>query len=492
MSFDREKINQILNKEDFITDNNTLAQLYTFSIEKDMKELIGSVFPTNSLQIIKLMSYFRELKNINVLIYSSQVHSEYLNHQDRKNQTIIMDLRNMKNISFINKKNRVCVVEPGVTFEELGDILKTHGMRPLAPFLPPPGKSVLAAALERMPHMIPKKQWDISDPLLCLEVIFGNGKLFRTGEAAGPQSIEKNRAFGAALTNPLGPGQLDLFRILQCSQGSFGAVSWASIQIDEIPSKRIINFVVDESLNEMIEFIYKTVRRRWIDEVLILNNTLFKALFPSLRNEPLKKYIMIYSINGYTGFLPEEKITYQYDNCHDILRELKLNSEERIGSITQSNIEPIFDGKVLNPHPKIRGNRIILDIYYNTTLDRIQTHLDLVEEILRKHNFPSKRLYIYIQPVVQARAVNIELSLLTNESNSDSDKFSINTAQNIIKTIAQKLDEIGAFFSRPNYITDEIAFSKSSENNKVYIEALQKLKRIFDPDNILNNGIMIF
>lgn len=492
MTLNKQKVLEIIKEEDFVSEEDILKSVYCSpNIKEEFKVPVASVFPHDSDEILNLMRIFRNIKDINVVILSSNATARVLNPPVRLDNTVIMDLSKMKNMSFINKKNRVCVIESGVKFEEYAQELKKNGMRPLAPFLPLPGKSVLASALERTPHMNPKKQWDISDPLLCLEVIFGNGKLFRTGESAGPQSIEKNREFGAALTNPTGPGQLDLFRILQGSRGSYGAVSWASMQIDEIPKKRVVNFIEENSTNKLVDFIYQVVRRRWIDEVFLINNTLFKAIFPSV-TDTIKKYLMIYSINGYEGFLPEEKVEYQYDNCVEVLNELGLESKENIANISSQEIIPILDGIVLESHPKISNTLVPIEIYYDTTLDRIQNQLDTLEKFLIQHEFPLERLYIYAQPVIQARSVEVQLTLMADTPSTGSQEFPVLEVRTLVKEMAKKITQMGGFFSHSNDLTDEIAFSTKSKNNEIYINALLKLKQIFDPDKILNNGVMVF
>jgi hypothetical protein len=337
--------------------------------------------------------------------------------------------------------------------------------------------------------MIPKKQFDISDPLLCMEVVFGNGEMFRTGEAAGPHSIEENRKFGGALTNPLGPGQTDIFRIIQGAKGSYGCVSWISMQCDLIPEKRVISFIESDLIEPLTEFLYSTIRKRWIDEAFIINSNLFKATFPSVIGA-LKEYVMIYAINGYELF-PEDKIAYQTASCNEILAEIGFGAKDSIAGITQEDVEPILDGNTVDPHPKYSEEKIAVDLFYNTTLNRLRDHLSGAKEILNKYGFPSERTYIYIQPVIQARAVNVEFFLLADRPNfgGKSQEFTLEKVNELAREIAKYIASKGAFFSRSYPLINDLAYS---DHNEVFQKGLRKLKRIFDPDNILNHGQLIF
>ena len=488
MSLEIQKLTDIVDKEEIIVDPEILHSCYCKPILEG-KAIVpkAAVLPKNTEQIIELLQYFRTIKNINIVVISSTTSPKFLNDTNSRENTVIIDLHEMKEVIFIDKRNRVCVVEPGVTWKDLIPKLKTHGLRPLSPFLPRPGKSALASVLDREPHLVPKKQYDISDPLLCMEVVFGNGEMFRTGEAAGPQSLEENRKFGAALTNPIGPGQTDIFRIIQGAKGSYGIVSWISMQCDEIPVKRIVSFVESDDVNPLTEFLYAVVRKRWIDEAFILNDTLFKSIFP-LTNSSIKKYVLVFAINGYENFFPDEKISYQFESCNEVLKNLNIEAVDNIAGITQKDIEPLLDGNTIDPHPKFSEKTISIDVFYNSTLDRIQEHISSVDDILKKQGFPLERVNIYLQPVIQARSVNIEFSLLADRPDSGNQEFSIEKVKKICKIIAQNVASKGAFFSRSYNLINDIAFSRDD----AFIEGLIKLKRIFDPDNILNKGQLIF
>ena len=69
---------------------------------------------------------------------------------------VIMDLSGMKRIIMMDRRNRVALIEPGVTFSQLQPELAKQGMRLSMPLLPRASKSVLGSLLEREPIMNPR------------------------------------------------------------------------------------------------------------------------------------------------------------------------------------------------------------------------------------------------------------------------------------------------------------------------------------------------
>lgn len=79
---------------------------------------------------------------------------------------IVCDLSRMKKIVRADRRNRVALVEAGVTFDELDAALEKVGLRAMTPLAPRKGKSVVACYLDRNPTLVPRAQWDLSDPPL--------------------------------------------------------------------------------------------------------------------------------------------------------------------------------------------------------------------------------------------------------------------------------------------------------------------------------------
>ena len=148
--------------------------------------------------------------------------------------SVIVDLSGMKNVIRIDRRNRVTMIEPGVTFDQLIPELEKEKLRLNLPLLPRKNKSVIGSMLEREPVIMPNYQWDALDPLTCIEVIFGTGDIFRTGSAAGPGSLEEQWAAKQAQVNPMGPGQTDFARVVQGAQGTIGIVTWTTVRCELI------------------------------------------------------------------------------------------------------------------------------------------------------------------------------------------------------------------------------------------------------------------
>ena len=130
MSIDLKKIYEIIDKSSVLTDVNVLNDIYCKPIlDGTSNTPIAAILPKNTKEIQELFRYFREIKGINVVTVSSQTSPKFLNDTVSSENTVIIDLKKMKDIPFINKRNRVCVVEPGVTWDQLQDELAKEGKK---------------------------------------------------------------------------------------------------------------------------------------------------------------------------------------------------------------------------------------------------------------------------------------------------------------------------------------------------------------------------
>ena len=143
----------------------------------------------------------------------------------------------MDRILRIDRRNRMAVIEPGVTYPQLQAALADHGMRLAMPLLPRRGQVRGRQSARAPADAIPRYNFHLPEPLRSCGVVWGNGDVMFTGEAgAGPLSLEAQWQGGLVQADPKGPGQTDFFRLLTGAQGTFGVVTWAAVRCDLVPA----------------------------------------------------------------------------------------------------------------------------------------------------------------------------------------------------------------------------------------------------------------
>ncbi len=489
--------NDIINKLKtiFDEDNISVDTKILKSYEKDAslgfmdpKMPLCVVWPKNIKEVQQLI----KLSNDNsyaLLPISSEAPRFHGTSVPRNNNTIVVDFSRMKKILNIDVQNRGVMLEPGVNFGEYIEEAKKQGLRPHLPLYPYAKKSVVGAALDREPSIIPKYHWDIADPLLCTEVVFGTGNMFRTGAAAGPGSLDQQKESGGAQKNPMGPTQFSPFRIIQGAQGSIAFVTWATLKVQRAIDIRKTFYITSDKLDDNFDFIYELLKYRLGDEILILNNLNLAALIgkdtssiEKLRKE-LPEWIGIISITG-TGELAQDKINWQEGDIAEYAEKFGVNLKASISGVSSDNVNKILEEA--SPVPwrlKYKGG--CDDIFFISTLDRTPTYKDIMWNVSKQENFDTSNIGVYIQPIVQGCNVHCEFDLFFNPD----DEKECNITKNAFIKSSQALINKGAFFNRPYGIWSDMIYSKIPKN---IINSMKKVKGIFDPNNVLAPGALCF
>jgi FAD/FMN-containing dehydrogenase len=423
------------------------------------------------------------------LIFSSSAPPRFRGDSIPEGEGIIVDMSGMSKIVRMDRRNKVALVEPGVTFSQLIEGADKMGLKVLMPLLPRYGKSVLASYLEREPIQIPKYHWDMTDPLLCTELVFGTGDIFRTGSAGGPGNLEQQWAAGGAQKNPMGPGQTDLVRIVQGSQGTMAAVTWGSVKLEVKPALHKIYFVPDDRLGRLVDFTYRALRPKLGDEWFILNSY---ALANLLADDSGKiadiaskqaPWTLVYGVSGY-DYLPEKRVAYQEQDLADLAQACGLKAVPEVPGCSWIRMESILASPSPEPYYKLRPKGGFLDIFFLTTLDQVEPLLSIMESMCEKYEYSYSQLGTYVQPIQHGRAVHVEFTIYYDpEDGEDKQK-----AEALLKEASKALDTAGAFFSRPYGIWSDMAYARCPDT----VQALRKVKNILDPDHVLNRGKLCF
>jgi FAD/FMN-containing dehydrogenase len=403
---------------------------------------------------------------------------------------VIVDFTKMKHIMRIDSLNRYAMVEPGVTYGELIPELKKQGLKLNAPLLPRASKSVVTSRLEREPVIIPKYQYDYLDPLLTLEVVYGTGDDFRTGSASGPGTLETLKA---DKVNPFGPGAFDFFRFVSGAQGTMGLVTWAVTKTEVLPSLQKLYFIPIEDVRKLTSPMNQLLKRRVVDECLGLNNVNLSAIlaeewpkdFQKLKLN-LPSWTVMVCVAGYQR-RPEERVNIQEKYLMQICEDLGLKPQTTLSGVEGKEnlfLELLSNPWHRKPYWKLRYKSSCNDIFFLTTLSKVPQFIGLMKEIVSKHHYPIDDVGCYIQPMVQGRGCHCEFNLPYDESNVEE----VTAVQKLFMDASETLMNNGAFFSRPYGPWSDMVYRQDAEG----VATLNTLKRIFDPNNILNPGKLCF
>ncbi len=447
------------------------------------------VKPADAKQIQKLVNLANETQTPLVPVSSGPPHFRG-DTVPGTGGAVVVDLSRMKKIISVDRPRRVAMVEPGVTFGELIPAAEKEGIRLNMPLLPRKAKTIVGSLLEREPVIMPKYQWDISDPLACVEVIFGSGDEFRTGQAAGPGSVDEQWKVGGIQKAPYGPGVASWHRIIQGSQGTMGIVTWVSMRCELLPSLEEPFVVGSASLDTLMELTSWLVRLKMVNECFILNNVNLAAIsakkwpkdYQRLRDS-LPPWILFYNVAGY-NYYPEERIASHVKGITDITQRLGIEAVKSAGEVSANDILKAVQQPSAEPYWKLRYKGGCEDIFFLTINDKLDNQIYAMYNQVEKAGYPASDMGIYIQPVVQGTGVHCEFNLFYDPDN----RSEVSKVKDLSASAVRSLLARDAFFSRPYGLNTDLIVNRDAATVKV----LNKLKNMFDPNHVMNPGKVCF
>ncbi len=482
----KEKLKEIVGAENFSDAPNVLK-----SYASDLSLVpTGApsyvVKPKDAHEVQKIIQYANE-QSIPVVPVSSDIHFHGVTIP--KQGGVVLDLGRMRKILEIDEDNRRVRIEAGVHWQQLTGELAKRGMRMIMPLLPPANRSVLTDYLER--EVPTNTVYDYGEPMQSLEIVWPTGEIFRMGSASVngyPDSVSKG-------ANPSGPG-LDFYRFVQGAQGTMGVVTWVNLKIESIPRMDRIYVAAVDDLAYVQEFLYRILPRRIGQECLLLNNVDLAAILAE--DWPKDFDILCGSLPPWTLILvvsgllrrPEEKIAYEENFLNQVVKNefRKMELRENLPGI------PGIGRKLLSmlrkPWPEEKtywkniwkGGSQSLSFIARPVSSPV--YVDLVEELATQYGYSVNDIGCYIQPIEHNRACHMEFTFFYDPKDA-SEKALI---ASLYRNTALALMNQGAFFTRPYGELSQMVYERASG----YTAALKRLKKVFDPKNIMNPGNLCF
>ncbi len=399
---------------------------------------------------------------------------------------VVVDLSRMKKIIRIDPRNKIAMIEPGVTFSDLQAALAKESLTAYMPLAPRQYKSLIGSVLEREPVTMPAHHWDSADPLLCIEVVFGSGDRFRTGEASGPDTVEEQWEMDRVQMNPFGHSHVDFHRLVAGAQGTIGIVTWATLKCCYLSKISRALLVPSDSLEPLIDLIYQPLKFRLGGKLFILNGLNLACLLGGSPGEiqELKKalppWMLFVSFEGY-GVLPEDKVAYEEADFTAMAESCGLKPQPVVSDVKADDLNALLSRPSPEPYWKTKLKGSYQDIFFLTTLDKTPGFSAAMAKLAPRYDFPPQDIGVYIQPIVQGTSCHCEFNLYYDTPGADA-------VRGLMESAGDTLAQMGAFFSRPYGAWKDAAY-----RNAAGTAAMQKkVKEIFDPNGILNPGKLNF
>ncbi|MBU4011167.1 MAG: FAD-binding oxidoreductase [Proteobacteria bacterium] len=402
---------------------------------------------------------------------------------------VVVDLSKMNKIIRVDRRNRVAMIEPGVTFGEFIAALDKEGLAAHMPLVPRSTKSVVGSYLEREPITMPRHHWDPQDPLLCMEVIFGDGHLFMTGSAAGPGTLAQQWENKRAQIRPMGPAQTDFQRVVQGSQGTMGIVTWLSVKCRVKPELKKSFLVPAKKVEDLLGLVQKMQKVLLGDDCLILNSHNLACIMAKDSSEvatlkdALPPYVLFISAEG-RGVSPEDKVAYQVNDIKIAAQANGLIPLEALPcGLSADDVAAALAKPSDEPYWKNKAKGACRDIFFLTTIDRTPKFVKAMFDQAECKGFSPNDIGVYLQPTVNGTSCHVEFNL-NCDSNNKAEMAKVKGLVNDSLVFAN----MGAFFSRPYGSWSDMVYRRDGETATF----LKKVKTIFDPNKIMNPGKLCF
>ncbi|MCI8991157.1 MAG: FAD-binding oxidoreductase [Eubacterium sp.] len=486
---------------EIVTDKDACAAYVNKNYSRIPADLPDAIlYPTSSAQIEQIVKLANE-HEISLAVRSSQGEETYHGSSVpvKGKRCVAVNLSKMTKIMHIDTKNGVALIEPGVTYTQLTEALKPHGCYIEHPLMPRAEKSVIASLLDREPVMSPKHCWDIPDPLACVELVMGNGCVFRTGSAAGPGTLEEMLKSGCAINQPQGPYCLDLARVISGSQGTLAIVTWASVKIRPIGSASALCYAQSEDVDALTAFTSQVIRRRLGENTFLVNKKALAQItgMEDAVTEKMPEWTFVSDVRG-NRYFPERYKDNQIADMKEIAEQYGVTVTERLDGIGNDVIDGVIN-QISKPggYWRDRYGTGKMEQFFLSTLDKVDFYTKIAKAVVKKCGLASEELAVYIQPCMMGRNCHIEFLIPTcngaraasaaGETETASDIGSYDTEQ-LEKMLGTALLDNHAFFSRPYGALTESIYKKSSTQTPF----MAHIKKFFDEKNILNPGKLVY
>jgi hypothetical protein len=136
------------------------------------------------------------------------------------------------------------------------------------------------------------------------------------------------------------------------------------------------------------------------------------------------------------------------------------------------------------PHWKNRIKGASQSLFFHARPGKANQFVAKAAEIAARYGYPASDIGVYVQPIEHNRACRPEITFFYNPA----DEAETANIRSLYKEAAKTLLTDGAVFTRPYGDLAPIVYERAAS----YASHLKRLKKVFDPNNIMNPSNLCF
>lgn len=371
---------------------------------------------------------------------------------------IVLDLNRMNQIKKISIEDRLAVVEPGVVYASLEKALAQYGF--LFPPDPASGKvSTLGGNVATNAGGVKGAKYGTTrDYVLGLQVVLPDGRIMRTGS----KTMKSVSGY-------------DLTKIFVGSEGTLGVITEITLKINPKTTAATTALATFNSLEDAGNAVSQSMYSGIIPSVLeILGRETIKAINQNTELDlPEVDAILLVETDGYT----KQETDYQMQKIIEVFN--KNHADQIKLAQTQEEAAGLWAARksAYAVLARLKPSLIIEDV--TVPMSKIADLLKGIKEISKKHN-------IMIASYGHAGDGNLHPQILFDGDDPEEVEREKTASAELFKLAI----DLGGTLSGEHGIGLQKAPFMSLEHDNVAMDVMRSIKKMLDPNNILNPGKM--
>jgi len=371
---------------------------------------------------------------------------------------IILDLGHMNRILEVSIEDRLAVVEPGVVYGDLEKALLPHGF-----FFPPDPASGKVSTLggnvaTNAGGVKGAKYGTTRDYVLGLQVVLADGRIMRTG-ARTMKSVSG----------------YDLTRLFVGSEGTLGVVTEITLKINPKPVSTSTALATFDDLSDAGRSVSEVMKSGIVPSVLeILGRHTLRAINQNTDlHLPEVDAMLLVETDGYT----REETESQMERVLEVFKRNRPRDMQRARS--EEEAARLWEARksAYAVLARIMTHFVLEDI--TVPMGKITAMLEGIEAISRTHD-------IQIAAFGHAGDGNLHPQMLYDGY----DPAQVERVEAASRDLFELAVSLGGTLTGEHGIGLSKAPYMTLEHDPVAMDVMRSLKKLFDPNNILNPGKM--